>query len=506
VIKRGLNNENRQDLLSAVLDSLVHSVIIIDADGCILDANAAVEHQLGYVRDELIGQDVTMLMPEPHATAHKDYVNNYLTTGERKIIGIGREVQALKKDGSLLDMSLAVSEAQLDGKRIFTGVLRDISLKVQQERDLLRQMDELSIQARINEVTQVAATPEQLLTGVLHALIALAELEVQSKVGLFLVDTEQSKGSVSFERSTLDGRKGLRLVTTIGPFSDEFLEREAWIPAGACLCGRAALSGEVIISNNCFNDPRHEHQFEGMTAHGHYIIPLKSQGEVIGVIFLYTDPDPAWDERRVSLFETLGTQIGIALDRLWTMSELQASQEQLYHLATHDSLTELKNRRAILESLSKERNRAQRQGQSVGVIMVDIDKFKLINDNNGHPVGDDVLVEASRRLTEAVRPYDTVGRLGGEEFLIILPNTDLANAGIAAERVRALVEARPMSCRDGLNLPITISLGVTSTNQRTSEQLNDDLLVAEADAALYRAKDSGRNCVQMARIKDGGGK
>lgn len=489
------------DRLNAVLDSLVHSVITMNEDGCILDANAAVENQLGYTREELIGQDVTMLMPEPHASAHKDYVESYITTGQRKIIGIGRHVQARKKDGSLLDISLAVSEAELDGKRIFAGVLRDISLQVERERELQTQRDELLIQAQINQITQSATSPQQLLAEVMQALITLAELEVQSKVGIFLVDTEENKNSNSYEPSQLEGRKGLRLVKTTGSFSDEFLQREAWIPLGACLCGRAAVSGEVIISNNCFNDPRHEHQFAGMTAHGHYIIPLKSAGDVIGVIFLYTDPDPAWDERRISLFETLGNQIGIALDRLWTTNELHASREQLYRLATQDSLTDLKNRRAILEQLSNERDRAQRDGDSVGAILIDIDKFKDVNDNYGHPVGDDVLKQTSHRLTEAVRPYDTVGRLGGEEFLIVLPKADMAIVAVVAERVRKAVEAQPMDCRGEQKLGITISLGATSTNNRMSTNVSNEKLIEEADIALYRAKEGGRNRVETAAIK-----
>ena len=114
----------------------------------------------------------------------------------------------------------------------------------------------------------------------MQALITLAELEVQSKVGTFLVDTEENKNSNSYEPSPLEGRKGLRLVKTIGSFSDEFLQREAWISLGACLCGRAAISGEVIISNNCFNDPRHEHHFAGMTAHGHFM-PLIVNGTAV---------------------------------------------------------------------------------------------------------------------------------------------------------------------------------------------------------------------------------
>jgi diguanylate cyclase (GGDEF)-like protein/PAS domain S-box-containing protein len=496
------------DCRSAVLDSLVDSVITMDESGRILTTNIAVERQLGYSKQELIGKDVTLLMPEPHASVHRDYVGRYLETGERRIIGIGRHVQALKKDGSLLDISLAVSEAKLDGQRIFTGVLRDISVQVQREQELQRQHDELAIQARVNHITQTASSAEQLLTSVMEILISLAELEVQSKAGLFLIDAEANRGSGSFERfnaqGAQDSRKGLRLAKTIGQFPHEFLEREAWIPMGACLCGRAAVSGEIIVSGNCFKDPRHEHQFKGMAAHGHYIVPLKSQGDVIGVIFLYTDPDPAWDAHRVGLFETLGTQIGVALDRIWTLSELQVSREQLFRLASRDPLTDLGNRRAILETLDSERTRAQRKNQAVGVLLIDIDRFKSVNDNYGHPIGDDVLVETASRLTASIRPYDSVGRLGGEEFLIILPDASLDESSEVAERIRASMAAIPVSCRDALDVSVTISVGVTSTNGRTLDAVGDEQLIEEADKALYRAKQNGRNRVERAETASSG--
>lgn len=483
------------DRLKSVLDSLVDTVITMDESGRILDVNSAVEQQLGYTPESLIGRNVKVLMPEPYASEHDGYLERYLRTGRRHIIGIGRQVKARRIDGSLIHVSLAVSESRVDGQRVFAGVLRDITVLVKREAELRRQRDELAIQAKVNRVIEQATDPETLLDGVLLALISLAELEVQSKAGLFLLDAVENQGAQGFQRPLRSGRQGLRLAKTYGEFTREFLEREAWIPLGACLCGRAAQSGEVVVSNNCFDDPRHEHQFKDMTAHGHYIIPLKSAGEVIGVIFLYTDPAPAWDERRLALFEALGVQIGVALDRLWTLEELHQSRAQLYRLATQDSLTGLANRRSILERLNSERALAERTGDSIAIILLDLDRFKRVNDTHGHAVGDDVLVETARRLMLGVRPYDVVGRLGGEEFLIVLPHATLAQAETVAQRIRGLIKHEPMRCQSGVLLSITASLGVTEARQRDLQILPDSGLIEEADCALYRAKAEGRDRV-----------
>lgn len=492
-------HDERLKQLYAVFDSLIDSVITIDDQGTIIDANAAVVNQLGYQPHEILGKNVTLLMPEPHASNHQNYIDHYLETGERKIIGIGRHVQAKRKDGTLLDVSLAITELQLGDKRRFVGVLRDISAQVARERELLRQRDELSIQANINEIIQTARTPEELVSKSLATLISLPELEVQCKAGFFLVDSEDNKNSKSFTHSRKAGKRGLRLVKTLGVFTEEFLERESWVPLGSCLCGRAALGREVMVSGNCFTDRRHEHRFEGMTAHGHYIIPVKVQGEVVGVIFLYTDPDPEWDSRLLNLLASLGVQIGTALDRLWTLDELNASRQELHRLATIDALTGLMNRRAILGFLAKERDKAARKGHSVAVFMLDIDHFKSINDRYGHGIGDEVLVEVGRRIKQSVRPYEGLGRLGGEEFLVVLPEVDGDSASSIAERIRSRICERPVVGREDLSLTVTASIGIAIMADPASKTLSNDALIEVADRALYRAKAAGRNRIEMAK-------
>jgi diguanylate cyclase (GGDEF)-like protein len=173
--------------------------------------------------------------------------------------------------------------------------------------------------------------------------------------------------------------------------------------------------------------------------------------------------------------------------------ELLQAREALREQATHDSLTGLLNRAAILETLHNELSRSRRESQPVALLMVDLDRFKLINDTHGHLAGDAVLREAARRMKAAVRRYDAIGRYGGEEFLIVLPGCEADAARVQAERVREAVAAGPFAAV-AQSIAVTCSIGVSC---RARPSLSDtDPLVRDADMALYAAKDHGRNRVE----------
>jgi two-component system chemotaxis response regulator CheY len=164
-------------------------------------------------------------------------------------------------------------------------------------------------------------------------------------------------------------------------------------------------------------------------------------------------------------------------------------------LATHDPLTQLWNRRAILEHLSREAARAQREQTSLAVLIADVDRFKEVNDSRGHLVGDRVLCEVARRMSAALRPYDLLGRFGGEEFLITLTTTAAEAAAVVAERLRAAVAATPFSA-GGAEFPLSISVGAATSAPGAST--DTEKLLHAADAALYCAKNEGRNRVCVA--------
>jgi two-component system cell cycle response regulator len=185
-------------------------------------------------------------------------------------------------------------------------------------------------------------------------------------------------------------------------------------------------------------------------------------------------------------------------ERLLTLQEnlLQAQEalrhqaEALRHQATHDDLTGLWNRAMVRDNLMTELSRGKRAGKPVAVVLADLDHFKNVNDTHGHAAGDAILREAAARMRLALRTYDSIGRYGGEEFLIVLPSCDTDAAVDVAERARVCVAA-PMRIGD-VDMPLSVSLGVAST--RTAPEDPDGLIQA-ADDALYRAKAGGRNRV-----------
>lgn len=168
-------------------------------------------------------------------------------------------------------------------------------------------------------------------------------------------------------------------------------------------------------------------------------------------------------------------------------------QQSLRFAATHDFLTTLLNRSEILVALEREVSRGARDDKPAAIILADIDHFKRVNDTLGHAAGDDVLKEVARRLKADLRPYDVVGRYGGEEFLLILPGCNLANGSRRADDIRKLVAGKSIPTPAG-EISVTISLGVTSTGH--SRYCAPAEFLREADVSLYAAKKNGRNRVE----------
>lgn len=177
--------------------------------------------------------------------------------------------------------------------------------------------------------------------------------------------------------------------------------------------------------------------------------------------------------------------------------QLIAAREALLEAATHDSLTGLWNRSAILKTLGSELSRAERDHSSVGVVIVDLDDFKKINDTHGHLVGDQVLRAVARAMRASVRPYDSVGRIGGEEFLVVLPGCNAINAASHAERLRSAISDLIMQTAAGA-LSVTASLGASVGRN----SLHAWGLMRAADQALYAAKRGGRNRVEFEDVHE----
>jgi diguanylate cyclase (GGDEF)-like protein len=175
-------------------------------------------------------------------------------------------------------------------------------------------------------------------------------------------------------------------------------------------------------------------------------------------------------------------------------AELLSAREALREQATKDSLTHLWNRSSIFEILCRELSRGQREGSPVGVVMVDLDHFKNINDNYGHFAGDAVLCEAARRMQNGIRQYDSIGRYGGEEFLILLSGCDEETSLSQAERLRKILAQVQMSIQE---TPVSVSASFGVTTALPGQPWTPEDLIHKADEALYLAKRLGRNRVEF---------
>ena len=177
--------------------------------------------------------------------------------------------------------------------------------------------------------------------------------------------------------------------------------------------------------------------------------------------------------------------------------KLNKANKKLNILATTDPLTKILNRRELFRRLKDEIYRASREKKPYSLIMIDIDRFKRINDAMGHTAGDRVLIEVVNRINAELRPYDIIGRYGGEEFLIGAPGTGIESGRKIAERIRASISNKPFQT-DGNKMDMTISLGITSGTPAGKKKDTANILdamIEKADLALYKAKGTGRNRV-----------
>ena len=178
-------------------------------------------------------------------------------------------------------------------------------------------------------------------------------------------------------------------------------------------------------------------------------------------------------------------------------AELTMLNERLKGMATTDELTGLANRRVMMDRLKHQWEAALRRNQPLSCLIMDVDNFKRFNDSYGHEVGDAVLKGIATTLARYARANEPVYRCGGEEFVVLLPDTTLEQATIAAERLRKAVEDSEFE-HEGLRLKATVSVGVS---QRVASFCSEDDLLRHADRAMYRAKADGRNCVRVARVE-----
>ena len=263
-------------------------------------------------------------------------------------------------------------------------------------------------------------------------------------------------------------------------------------------CHHTVLTDETFIVRDARTDPRvHDSGFANTWVF-YAGVPLRFEGERVGVLCIGdTKPRDFDAEEDLSLRDlAVMAQQELQVVRLSeTQLALARANDELQMKANVDVLTRLWNRRAIFEIAEIERLKANDTDQ-LAALLIDIDHFKSINDTHGHPAGDEVLRQFAQRLRQSIRSMDAVGRIGGEEFLVLMADPEPADVAGIAERIRAAEAKSPIQF-DGHSIPVTCSVGYAIG--AASDPI--DGLVSLADQALYRAKSNGRNRVEPQPIE-----
>ncbi|MBF0423479.1 MAG: EAL domain-containing protein [Magnetococcales bacterium] len=436
-------------LLETIMKSAIDGIVIINDKGIILKFNPAAENFFEYDAAEVIGKNVSLLMPSPFSEQHDGYLERYMTTGEARIIGTIREVIGLKRSGITFPLELSVSRFQGLETTYFTGILHDISLRKKHEEEMVRARDNLErmVQERTRQLQEKMEANER----------ANEELRLAAKV---------------FENA------GEAILIT-DPAGDIISVNNAYLEI-------TGYSYAEVVGKNprIAKSDRHEPEFYEMMWQS-----LKSTGKWKGEI---------WDRRkngqvypkRLTITEVrsqdgeLKNYVGIFND----ITEVKETEKQLENLAYYDPLTKLPNRKLFHISLEHHIESAKRAHMGLALLFIDLDKFKLVNDSMGHGAGDDLLMQVSERLTQSVRKSDMVSRLGGDEFTVILTQVSGEDniAHVATNIIQILQKPFFLS---GLEASIGASVGISVFPQ---DGKDSGTLIKHADLAMYQAKSGGR--------------
>lgn len=460
--------EAHQARTRAILGASLDGIIAIDAANRIIDWNSQAEQIFGWRRDEALGRSLsTTIIPERFRAAHETGLRRYLGAGAEAppatLIGKRAELVGLHRDGHEFPVELSIARMDTAGEPCFSAYVRDISERKEAVEKINRDYHMQRVLAELLETAMRPVPFEQRLQLALELILSTPWLALKGSGSIFLADAASGK---------------LRMAARLG-LSAAIEKTCATVEPGHCLCGRAAASREIVFAD-CV-DARHDVVVPGMSPHGHYCAPILYDDSLLGVLNLYLDEHHRQTADEVRFITAATHAVG-------SMIQQHHAEERLRHHAYHDALTGMPNRMLFMDRLEQRLALGERQKTShYAVLYLDLDRFKTVNDSLGHALGDQLILEVSRRLHTCVRPGDTIARLGGDEFTILLEDVDDPTDALrVAERLHAALE--PPVMLEGHEIFVSASLGIVVTAW-DGRQAAD--LLRDADTAMYRAKSRG---------------
>lgn len=481
-IRRAFVHE--QSKLSALLNAAPEGILEIDKNGRIVFTNPALNEIFGYAPGELLGRPMEVLVPQDLRKAHAARRSEFWQSARSRPMGSGLDIHGVRRDGSLVAIDIGLNRIQTSRGTAMYCTVRDISVRKAYETQLIESN---------NRLTESVATLER------HSF----ELRTLTEMGELLhsSDTEEELyGIVGHTMETLftgftgalytlaDSRNSASRVSSWGSdaaqLPAEISCQECWTLRRGRPHGSSDLTGHLRCAH-----------LGDAAAESGLCIPLLGHGELMGLLHFVAGPDQGaqlCSPSRLQLLHALANQIALSLANL-------RLRETLRQQSTIDPLTGLHNRRVLDHFFSAGIRAALEQQRPVALLMLDIDHFKSFNDCLGHACGDLALREVGQLLRRAVRRDDIVCRMGGEEFAIVLPDTNLQEAERTAEQLRRRVQELRLQHEGRTLTTVTISIGVAMLDPRDDKT---DALLRRADRALYRAKAAGRNCVAISNPND----
>jgi diguanylate cyclase (GGDEF)-like protein/PAS domain S-box-containing protein len=440
---------------SNVMDLLLDAICVVDVQGRYVFVSAAFERIFGYTPEEVIGRPMIELV-HPDDRERTLQAANEIMAGHPKPHFQNRYV---RKDGRVIHIMWSARWSEADQVRI--AVARDVTELKRAEL----------MQVALHAISEAAHSAEDLLALFRHIHRIVGKLLPAKNFFVALYDAKKDELSFPY-------------------FVDEYDQ-----PPPTQSLDSGTLSAEVIRSGQALlltpdsNTTLSEHVSPtiGMDAIDWLGVPLSGQQGVIGALVVQSySGEVRYTQQDKALLQFVSTQIAAAIER-------KKSETRLQYLAQHDQLTDLPNRELFHDRLRTALARARRDGQRLAVLYLDLDQFKPVNDNHGHDVGDLLLREVAARISQCVRDSDTVGRIGGDEFVVLLNGISLPeHAGAVATKIRAAVD-RPFELAGRL-LQVSASIGAAIYPDHAED---DKQLLRLADDAMYGAKRQGGNRVLM---------
>jgi diguanylate cyclase (GGDEF)-like protein len=325
---------------------------------------------------------------------------------------------------------------------------------------------------------------EQLLE-IQHAIVTrIPTDEILDAVVRRARDLLGDEHAVGIRLIALDDPGTAEIVALAGASRDEFDERR---PIGVGVSGQAMAEDRVVVSNDYGADRAGDRRLVAAGYRAAIAAPVHRDGKVAGALVVSTrSAHRSYTQDEQGMLLLLAEHVSIALNDADALDHMRAALSDALHQATHDQLTGLPNRSLVQDRLGQALVRTVRTDRPTTVFFVDLDRFKLVNDFLGHPTGDRVLIEIGERIRRCIRPTDTVGRLSGDEFVVLCEDLEPAEAEAVASRIAQAV-ARPLTI-DDRDTRVTASIGIA----RADGSMSAEHVLGDADMALYRAKERGR--------------